>query len=385
MDATLELALDLIGRPSVTPEDAGCQEVLIARLESLGFRVERLRFGVVDNFWARFGDSKPLFAFAGHTDVVPPGPLDQWRSPPFAPEIRDGYLYGRGAADMKGSLAAMVTACERFLAVNPQPRGSIAFLITSDEEGAAVDGTVKVVERLEARGEKIHWCLVGEPSCSARLGDTIKNGRRGSLNGRLILRGIQGHVAYPHLARNPIHAVGTLLTTLADQVWDRGHEFFPPTSFQISNLRSGTGADNVIPGDLDMLFNFRFSPAVTVEHLQERTRLIVETALLNEEVKTGQVFQYELDWRLSGPSYFTPPGDLVAAALAAIRAETGLEPELSTSGGTSDGRFIAPTGARVIEFGPLNATIHKINERVAAADLERLSLIYEGVLTRLLA
>jgi succinyl-diaminopimelate desuccinylase len=385
MDATLELALDLIGRPSITPEDAGCQEVLIARLESLGFRVERLRFGVVDNFWARFGDSKPLFAFAGHTDVVPPGPPEQWQSPPFAPEIRDGHLYGRGAADMKGSLAAMVTACERFLAAHPQPQGSIAFLVTSDEEGAAVDGTVKVVERLEARGEKIHWCLVGEPSCSARLGDTIKNGRRGSLNGRLILRGIQGHVAYPHLARNPIHAVGALLTTLADQVWDRGHEFFPPTSFQISNLRSGTGADNVIPGDLDILFNFRFSPAVTVEHLQERTRLIVETALLNEEVKTGQVFQYELDWRLSGPPYFTPPGDLVAAALAAIRAETGLEPELSTSGGTSDGRFIALTGAQVIEFGPLNATIHKINERVAAADLERLSLIYEGVLTRLLA
>ena len=385
MDATLELALDLIGRPSITPEDAGCQEVLIAQLESLGFRVERLRFGVVDNCWARLGESEPLFAFAGHTDVVPPGPLDQWQSPPFAPEIRDGYLYGRGAADMKGSLAAMVTACERFLAAHPQPGGSIAFLITSDEEGAAVDGTVKVVERLEARGEKIRWCLVGEPSCSARLGDTIKNGRRGSLNGRLILRGIQGHVAYPHLARNPIHAVGALLTTLADQVWDRGHEFFPPTSFQISNLRSGTGADNVIPGDLDMLFNFRFSPAVTVEHLQERTRLIVETALLNVEVKTGQVFQYELDWRLSGPPYFTPPGDLVAAALAAIRAETGLEPELSTSGGTSDGRFIAPTGARVIEFGPLNATIHKINERVAAADLERLSLIYEGILTRLLA
>jgi succinyl-diaminopimelate desuccinylase len=385
MDATLELALDLIGRPSVTPEDAGCQEVLIARLESLGFRVERLRFGVVDNFWARFGDSKPLFAFAGHTDVVSPGPPEQWQSPPFAPEIRDGHLYGRGAADMKGSLAAMVTACERFLAAHPQPRVSIAFLITSDEEGAAVDGTVKVVERLEARGEKIRWCLVGEPSCSARLGDTIKNGRRGSLNGRLILRGIQGHVAYPHLARNPIHAVGALLTTLADQVWDRGHEFFPPTSFQISNLRSGTGADNVIPGDLDMLFNFRFSPAVTVEHLQERTRLIVETALLNEEVKTGQVFQYALDWRLSGPPYFTPPGDLVAATLAAIRAETGLEPELSTSGGTSDGRFIAPTGAQVIEFGPLNATIHKINERVVAADLERLSLIYEGILTRLLA
>ncbi|MBS1221576.1 MAG: succinyl-diaminopimelate desuccinylase [Proteobacteria bacterium] len=278
----------------------------------------------------------------------------------------------------------MITACERFLAAHPHPRGSIAFLITSDEEGVAVNGTVKVVERLEARGEKIRWCLVGEPSCSTQLGDTLKNGRRGSLNGRLVLRGIQGHVAYPHRAQNPIHAIGAILTTLTDEIWDQGHEYFPPTSFQISNLRSGTGADNVIPGDLEMLFNFRFSPAVTVEQLQDRTRLIVETALLNEEVKTGQVFQYELDWRLSGPPFFTPPGDLVAAIVAAIRAETGLEPELSTSGGTSDGRFIAPTGAQVIELGPLNATIHQINERVATADLERLSRIYEDILIRLL-
>ncbi|MDS4019795.1 MAG: succinyl-diaminopimelate desuccinylase [Candidatus Competibacter sp.] len=385
MSVTLDLTFDLLRRPSITPEDAGCQELLIARLERLGFRVERWRFGKVDNFWARYGDREPLLAFAGHTDVVPPGPPDQWQSPPFTPEVRDGYLHGRGAADMKGSLAAMVTACERFLTAHPQPRGSIAFLITSDEEGAAVDGTVRVVERLEARGEKIRWCLVGEPSCSAQLGDTIKNGRRGSLNGRLLLRGIQGHVAYPHLAQNPIHAVGAILTTLTDQVWDRGHESFPPTSFQISNLRSGTGADNVIPGDLEMVFNFRFSPAVTVEHLQERTRLIVETALLNEEIKTGQVFQYELKWSLSGLPFFTPPGDLVTATVAAIRAETGLEPELSTSGGTSDGRFIAPTGAQVIEFGPLNATIHKIDERIPVADLETLSRIYEGVLTRVLA
>jgi succinyl-diaminopimelate desuccinylase len=384
MSTTLNLAIDLLRRPSVTPEDAGCQELLIARLQALGFRVERLRFGEVDNFWARFGDREPLIAFAGHTDVVPPGPLDRWRSPPFAPEIREGYLYGRGAADMKGSLAAMITACERFLASCPQPRGSLAFLITSDEEGAAVDGTVKVVERLEARGEKMRWCLVGEPSSATQVGDTIKNGRRGSLSGRLILRGVQGHVAYPHLARNPIHAVGPILSALADEVWDQGHEFFPPTSFQISNVRSGTGADNVIPGDLEMLFNFRFSPAVTVEHLQERVRLIVETALLNEEIKTGQVFQYALKWRLSGPPYFTRPGDLVAAAAAAIRAETGLEPQLSTTGGTSDGRFIAPTGAQVIELGPLNATIHKIDERVSTADLEQLSRIYEGVLTRLL-
>jgi succinyl-diaminopimelate desuccinylase len=384
MPATLDLALDLLRRPSITPNDAGCQELLIARLEALNFQVERLCFGAVDNFWARFGEQEPLFAFAGHTDVVPPGPVEQWQSPPFAPEIRDGFLYGRGAADMKGSLAAMITACERFLAAHPHPRGSIAFLITSDEEGVAVNGTVKVVERLEARGEKIRWCLVGEPSCSTQLGDTLKNGRRGSLNGRLVLRGIQGHVAYPHRAQNPIHAIGAILTTLTDEIWDQGHEYFPPTSFQISNLRSGTGADNVIPGDLEMLFNFRFSPAVTVEQLQDRTRLIVETALLNEEVKTGQVFQYELDWRLSGPPFFTPPGDLVAAIVAAIRAETGLEPELSTSGGTSDGRFIAPTGAQVIELGPLNATIHQINERVATADLERLSRIYEDILIRLL-
>lgn len=384
MDATLALALELIRRPSITPDDAGCQEVLIARLAALGFRVERLRFGEVDNLWARYGDAEPLFAFAGHTDVVPPGPLEQWQSPPFAPEIRDGWLYGRGAADMKGSLAAMITACERFLAIHPQPCGSLALLITSDEEGAAVDGAIKVVEWLEARGEKILWCLIGEPSSTAQLGDAIKNGRRGSLNGRLRLRGTQGHIAYPHLAQNPIHAIGAILMVLSDEIWDQGHAFFPPTSFQISNLRSGTGAVNVIPGDLEMQFNFRFSPAVTVEQLQERTRLIIDTALLNEEVKTGQVFQYELEWSLSGPPFFTPPGDLVAATVAAIRAETGLDPELSTSGGTSDGRFIAPTGAQVIELGPLNATIHQINERVAVADLDRLSRVYQGVLERLL-
>ena len=384
MSITLDLAFDLLRRPSVTPEDAGCQEVLITRLEALGFRIERLRCGAVDNLWARYGDSEPLFAFAGHTDVVPPGPLEQWQSPPFAPTIRDGFLYGRGAADMKGSLAAMITACERFLAARPRPRGSLAFLITSDEEGVATDGTVKVIARLEARGEKIRWCLVGEPSSATQVGDTIKNGRRGSLNGRLVLRGTQGHVAYPHLAQNPIHAIGAILTILTDEVWDQGHAYFPPTSFQISNLHAGTGADNVIPGDLEILFNFRFSPAVTSAQLQERTRLIVETALLNEEVKTGQVFQYDLEWRLSGPPFFTPPGDLVAAAITAIRAETGLEPALSTSGGTSDGRFIAPTGAQVIELGPLNATIHKIDERVATADLERLSRIYESVLVHLL-
>ena len=385
MDATLALTFDLIRCPSLTPDDAGCQALLIARLATLGFRVERLRFGNVDNFWARYGDAEPLFAFAGHSDVVPPGPLEQWQSPPFAPEIRAGWLYGRGAADMKGSLAAMITACERFLAAHPRPHGSLALLITSDEEGAAVDGTVKVVEWLETRSEKIYWCLVGEPSSTAQLGDVIKNGRRGSLNGRLVLRGMQGHVAYPHLAQNPIHAIGAILTALGDEVWDQGHASFPPTSFQISNLRSGTGAVNVIPGDLDMQFNFRFSPAITVDQLQERTRLIIDTALLNEEIKTGQVFQYDLEWSLSGPPFFTPPGDLVAATVAAIRAETGLEPALSTSGGTSDGRFIAPTGAQVIELGPLNATIHQVNERVAVADLEKLSRIYQGVLERLLS
>ncbi len=385
MSTTLALALDLIRRPSITPEDAGCQDVLSARLAALGFRLERLRFGTVDNLWARLGDSTPVLAFAGHTDVVPPGPLEQWQSPPFAPELRDGLLFGRGAADMKGSLAAMITACERFLAAHPRPRGSLAFLITSDEEGAAVDGTVRVVEHLQARGERIDWCLVGEPSSSARIGDVIKNGRRGSLNGRLLLRGVQGHVAYPHLAQNPIHAIGALLSALTDEVWDQGHDFFPPTSFQISNLRSGTGAVNVVPGELEMLFNFRFSPAVTVAALQERTRLLVETALLNEEIKTGQVFQYDLDWTLSGLPFFTAPGTLVAAAQAAIRAETGQEAELSTSGGTSDGRFIAPTGAQVIELGPLNATIHKANEQIAVADLDTLSRIYETLLVHLLA
>ena len=384
MNATLELALDLIRRESVTPEDAGCQEVLIARLQALGFRIERLRFGEVDNFWARYGEQEPLFVFAGHTDVVPPGPMAQWQSPPFAPDLRDGYLYGRGAADMKSSLAAMITACERFLAASPQPQGSIAFLITSDEEGAAVNGTAKVIEWLQARGEKMTWCLVGEPSSAQQLGDTIKNGRRGSLNGRFVLRGVQGHVAYPHLAQNPIHAVGAILTALSDEIWDEGDAFFPPTSFQISNLHSGTGAVNVIPGELEMQFNFRFSPALSVAQLQERTRLIIETGLLNEEVKTGQVFQHDLEWSLSGLPFFTAPGDLVAAAVAAIQVETGLNAELSTSGGTSDGRFIAPTGAQVIELGPINATIHKVNERVAVTDLDRLSRIYEGVLIRLM-
>jgi succinyl-diaminopimelate desuccinylase len=385
MSDTLELTQDLIRRRSITPADAGCQEVMIVRLKALGFTVERLRFEEVENFWARRGDSGPLFAFAGHTDVVPTGPPEQWSADPFLAEIRDGYLYGRGAADMKGGLAAMVTACERFVTNHPDHGGSIGFLITSDEEGPAKNGTVKVVEHLEARGEKIDWCLIGEPSSTRLLGDTIKNGRRGSLHGRLVLKGLQGHVAYLHLVQNPIHAIGMILITLADQVWDQGNDFFPPTSFQISNIHSGTGATNVVPGELEMVFNFRFSTEVTAEELQERVQRIIDTQILNEEIKSGQVFTHILDWDLSGIPFLTPPGELVEAAVTAIRKELNVETRLSTSGGTSDGRFIAPTGAQVIELGPLNATIHQIDERVLVTDLDRLSRVYEGILISFLA
>jgi succinyl-diaminopimelate desuccinylase len=383
--STLALAFDLISRPSITPEDNGCQSVMISRLSELGFQIETLSCNGVDNFWARLGNQEPLFVFAGHTDVVPPGPLDSWKFPPFEPTINDGYLYGRGTADMKCSLAAMITSCERFLTVCKKPHGSIAFLITSDEEGEAVHGTVKVIEMLETRGEKIRWCLVGEPSCTDNLGDTIKNGRRGSLNGKLILYGIQGHIAYPHLARNPIHVIGIIINALIDTIWDEGDNFFQPTAFQISNIQSGTGIKNIIPNDVEMLFNFRFSPVVTAAQLKEQTRLIIDNSLNNEKVKTGQVCLYSLEWELSGQPFFTPPGDLLSATVAAIRAETGLEPILSTGGGTSDGRFIAPTGAEVIEFGPLNATIHKINECIPIDDLELLSRIYERVIGQLLS
>ena len=372
---TVELALNLVGRRSVTPEDAGCQETMIARLEKIGFRVERLRFGEVDNFWARRGDSGPVFAFAGHTDVVPTGPLDQWRVPPFAPEIREGMLYGRGAADMKGSLAAMVTACESFIAHHPQHHGSIAFLVTSDEEGPSIDGTVKVVEHLEARYEKINWCLVGEPTAEKSVGDVIKNGRRGSLNGRLRVYGQQGHVAYPHLADNPIHRAAPALAALAAVQWDAGNAFFPPTTFQISNLHAGTGATNVIPGELEALINFRFSTELTAPQIQEQ----VESILDSHELR------YDLDWSLSGNPFLTPSGELVAAAREAVREVTGIDPELSTSGGTSDGRFIAPTGAQVLELGPVNATIHKLNECVSVAELESLHAIYVRILELLLA
>jgi succinyl-diaminopimelate desuccinylase len=374
MSPTLALTLDLIRCPSVTPVDANCQELMIQRLEKIGFVIERLRFGEVDNFWARRGSAAPLFAFAGHTDVVPTGTLSAWHNDPFAPEIRDGMLYGRGAADMKGSLAAMVVACENFVAQHPHHQGSIAFLITSDEEGVAKDGTVKVVEHLEARQEKMTWCLVGEPSSSKAIGDVIKNGRRGSLNGVLKVIGIQGHVAYPQLADNPIHKVAPALAELTKEVWDNGNSFFPATSFQVSNIHSGTGANNVIPADIDVVFNFRFSTEVTAEQLKERTETI-----LNKHGLT-----YDLAWSLSGQPFLTAKGELVAASVAAIKEVTGLDTELSTSGGTSDGRFIAPTGAQVLELGPLNATIHKINECVNVADLDILTQLYEGILVRLL-
>lgn len=375
MSETVSLAEELIRRPSVTPDDHGCQQLLAERLEAIGFRIEALPFSEVQNLWARRGDRGPLFAFAGHTDVVPTGPVEQWRSDPFQPQIRDGHLYGRGAADMKGSIAAMVTACERFIAAHPVHRGSIAFLITSDEEGPSVNGTVKVVERLEQRGEKIDWCLVGEPTSTDTVGDVIKNGRRGSLNGRLKIKGQQGHVAYPHLADNPLHRFAPALAELCAEQWDAGNEFFPPTTFQISNLHTGTGAENVIPGELDLMFNFRFSTESDEQSLRRRVH----------EILDRQQLDYELQWRLSGNPFLTGRGELVEAMCGAIKDVTGFDTELSTAGGTSDGRFIAPTGAQVVELGPVNATIHKIDECVRVEDLDRLSSIYEAILERLLS
>jgi succinyl-diaminopimelate desuccinylase len=374
MSATVALACELIRRPSVTPEDAGCQALMAERLWALGFQVEPMRFGEVDNLWARRGSAAPLFCFAGHTDVVPPGPLDQWESDPFVPEIRDGMLYGRGACDMKGSLAAMITATEAFVAAHPNHGGSIAFLITSDEEGPAIDGTVKVVEALTARGDRIDYALVGEPSSHQRLGDIVKNGRRGSLNGRLTVHGKQGHVAYPQLADNPVHRAMPALAELCAEQWDGGNAHFPPTSFQISNIRAGTGADNVIPAELEVLFNLRFSTELTPEAIQQRVNSILGRHGLD----------YAIDWRLSGRPFLTPDGELLDAGRRAIEAVEGQSTTASTAGGTSDGRFIAPTGAQVLELGPINATIHKVNERVGADELDRLSAIYEGILTRLL-
>ncbi|MEJ2307865.1 MAG: succinyl-diaminopimelate desuccinylase [Gammaproteobacteria bacterium] len=375
MSATLELAIDLVSRASVTPEDAGCQDVMIRRLEAIGFVVERLRFGEVDNFWARRGTEAPLFAFAGHTDVVPPGSLEEWDSDPFRPEIRDGLLYGRGTCDMKGSLAAMVTAVEAFVKAHPEHPGSIAFLITSDEEGPAVDGTVKVVETLEARGEKIDWCLVGEPSSTDRLGDIIKNGRRGSHNARLVVHGRQGHVAYPQLAKNPIHLVAPAIAELAATEWDRGNDFFPPTTFQVSNISGGTGATNVIPGSVELLMNFRYCTETNHHRIERQVAEILDRHGL----------EYDIEWKLSGKPFLTAEGELVEAAQEAIAGITGEPTQLSTSGGTSDGRFIAPTGAQVLELGPVNATIHQVNECVSVEDLDRLSAIYERIIGKLLA
>jgi succinyl-diaminopimelate desuccinylase len=374
MNGTLELAQALISRPSVTPADAGCQTLLGGQLEKLGFVVEHLRFGDVDNFWARRGTKKPLFVFAGHTDVVPPGPIDKWETDPFEPVMREGYLYGRGAADMKSSLAAMVTACERFVAAHPHHEGSIGFLITSDEEGPAVNGTVKVLEYLRSHNETIDWCLVGEPTSHRQTGDVIKIGRRGSLNGNLRIHGKQGHVAYPQLADNPIHRAAPAVAELAAVEWDRGNEHFPPTSFQISNIHAGTGAENVIPDTLDILFNLRFSTEITASAIQSRVTEILDRHGLH----------YTLDWKLSGEPFLTPPGTLIDAVHAAVTAVTGMPPELSTSGGTSDGRFIAPGGTQVVELGPVNATIHKINECVKIVELDTLSMVYEEILKHLL-
>lgn len=379
LSPTLQLACDLIRRRSVTPDDEGCQELMINRLTAIGFKVERLRFGEVDNFWAiRSGeglDSRGrILAFAGHTDVVPTGPEDNWNNPPFAPTVIGGMLHGRGAADMKGSLASMVVACENFIAKHPTHKGQIAFLITSDEEGPSINGTVKVVEWLETHKIKMQWCIVGEPSSTKMVGDTIKNGRRGSLGGILKVKGIQGHVAYPHLADNPIHKIAPALAELAAEHWDNGNEFFPATSFQISNINGGTGATNVIPGEVEIIFNFRFSTELTEQMLRERTEVILAKHKIN----------YDLQWTLSGQPFLTPRGDLVNAVVAAIKSEAGIDAELSTAGGTSDGRFIAPTGAQVIEVGPVNATIHKVNECISAADLDKLTVIYEKTLENLL-
>ena len=374
MSATLDLAIELISRPSITPKDEGCQRLLAERLAPLGFKAEHLRFDDVDNLWLRKGSSAPVFCFAGHTDVVPTGPLEAWTSPPFQPEIRDGLLYGRGAADMKGSIAAFTVACENFLQKHPQHQGSIAYLITSDEEGPSINGTVKVVEVLEQRQEKIDWCLVGEPSSSCCVGDVVKNGRRGSLNGILTVIGQQGHVAYPQLADNPIHRAAPALAELVSIEWDKGNEFFPPTSFQISNIKAGTGANNVIPGSMRVEFNFRFSTEQTEAGLRTQVEAIFN--------KYG--FQYDLQWSLSGHPFLTERGALVDAGVQAIQAVNGLNTELSTSGGTSDGRFIAPTGAQVMELGPVNKTIHKVNECVSIEDLDALTVIYEKILERLL-
>ena len=375
MTDALELTRALIACPSVTPADAGCQALMTERLAASGFSIETLQFGSVTNLWARRGDARPVLCFAGHTDVVPTGPLEEWRSDPFTPVIRDGVLYGRGAADMKSGLAAMVTATEEFVAAHPDHRGSIAFLITSDEEGPSVDGTKRVVEALKARGETIDWCIVGEPSSGQTVGDTIKIGRRGSLSGRLTVHGVQGHVAYPQLAENPVHTLAPALAELTARTWDGGDAFFQPTTFQISNLNAGTGAPNVIPGELKARFNLRYCPVQTVEALKRTV----------EDILARHGVRYTIEWYVSGEPFYTPPGELSQAAVDAITAVTGTAPQLSTGGGTSDGRFIAPLGAQVVELGVTNATIHKVNECVRVEEIGLLHRMYRGVLERLLA
>ncbi|KVP31022.1 succinyl-diaminopimelate desuccinylase [Burkholderia ubonensis] len=379
MSATLALTEQLIARASVTPDDQHCQQIMSERLAALGFDIETIASHGVTNLWAvkrgAAGRDGKLLAFAGHTDVVPTGPLEQWTSPPFIPAHRDGKLYGRGAADMKTSLAGFVVATEEFVAAHPNHRGSIAFLITSDEEGPATDGTVKVVELLETRGERVDYCIVGEPTSTAELGDVVKNGRRGSMSGELIVKGVQGHIAYPHLAKNPIHLLAPALAELAAEQWDEGNEYFPPTTWQVSNLHAGTGATNVIPGHIDLLFNFRFSTASTVEGLQARVHAILD--------KHG--LDYELNWSISGLPFLTPRGELSNALETAIRAETGLTTELSTTGGTSDGRFIARICPQVIEFGPPNGSIHKIDEHIEVRFIDPLKNVYRRVLEQLIA
>ena len=371
---TLALAMDLVSRPSVTPLDHGCQELMLARLEACGFSVERLKFDDVDNFWAVHGSDGPIFCFAGHTDVVPTGPVEQWTNLPFTPVIKDGLLFARGSADMKGSLAAMVVAAEQFVAEYPEHPGRLAFLITSDEEGIAINGTMRVVQWLEEHHIIPQWCLVGEPSSSEKCGDTIKNGRRGSLGCSMTIKGLQGHVAYPHLASNPIHLANPAINELINEVWDKGNQYFPPTSFQISNVSSGTGATNVIPGDIKMLFNFRFSTEVTEVQLRQRAEDILDKHGLN----------YSMEWRLSGEPFLTATGLLVDVATQCIEEVTGLKTLLSTAGGTSDGRFIAPMGTEVVELGPLNSSIHRVDEHVSIDDLEKLTKIYQKIVSQLL-
>ena len=374
MNNTLELAKSLISQASVTPDDNGCQSIMIERLKKIGFEIHPLKFGDVDNFWATRGNSGPIFAFAGHTDVVPAGNEDAWNTSPFEPTIKGDYLYGRGAADMKGGLASMVTATENFVQDNPNHNGTIAFLITSDEEGVAINGTVKVMDYLDENDTKIDYCLLGEPSSTSITGDVIKNGRRGSLNGVINVNGQQGHVAYPHLAKNPIHFIAPALNDLCLQEWDSGNEYFPATSFQISNFHSGGGVTNVVPGEAKVMFNFRYSTETTKEELMAKVH----------EILDNHKIDYTLDWHHSGNPFLTPVGDLVSACVSAIKETKDITPELSTSGGTSDGRFIAQEGTQVVELGPVNATIHQINESILVKDLEDLSSIYTKVLTRIL-